>query len=576
MGLVVIAAAVWAFFALTNQDGSSKRSNLSNEVTADARETTNTAVAPEFDFSEIRNKETRFARRLAIYNLVDEADETTLEQLFDQSTQMPAGFFRREFERAIVRKWATISPPNILKHLEGIVIFRYRDLLPIVFEEWARSDLDEALSYASQFGPASRQIVFESIRDSLEENDVSVLMEIAQNLQIEYYATQRIFNELANSEIGDPSSSWARFIDEHRNRLSLYNHYRRHYAIEIAKALVEEKGVDALYEVSASLSNVNDRMTVLPTIVPQVAKHDPQAALEFALTEERDLRGMTRGVVYVWVDSDPKAALAAVSAIEDVDRRVRLQRNVFDRWSVKDPVSLLQELSNLPEESRQLAEKTVQVALRNHSPEQKVKWLKEIEHPDIRANVASQIAVSLAKQDVSVALSWIDSESSLDSIKARLIHDIVREIAPTDPQLALDTALEYSVPVDSVGPEAEIIGVIARYDLDAAIKMLPVARNEATKLAGLLSIGSHLVGRTHDSHDRAIELADELSSDEDKNRYLSLLMFDFEYEDLYSMIDQFPTSELREQAANLLLDNDKQNLSATQIEKLQAYQTKSK
>ena len=570
----MIVLAYWMFLARTNQDIDSQGSMFSDQVEEDTDKAENISGYEVFNFADIRAKESLFTRRLAMYDLVDKADEEMLEQLFDRATQMPTGAFRREIEKAVVRKWATVSPQNVLKHIEGVVMLRYRELLSLVFKEWVRLDLDEAISHAIRFGSVTRQIIFDCIRDSLRDMDVNDLMSIAQKLDIEFYARQKIFQELAESEIDDPMEVWTQFVAENRNRFQLLNQYKRNYLMAVARA-IGDRGVDALYEASALLTNINDRMIVLPTIVYQVAQNDPQAALNFALAEVRDMTGMTWGVVSVWADSDPRAALTAVSEIEDLDLRIRLQRTVFDRWSAKDAISVLKELNNLPEGSRQLAEEIARVAVAEHSPEQATKWLQDIEDPNLRANVASQIAISWAKRNAAAALNWIESEHSLESIKDSLVRDVVRAVTLTDPQWALDTALEHSVPTDAIGLEAEILAEIARRDPDTALKLLPVARNEATKLAGLLSIGSHLVGRTHDSHDRAIELAEELSSDEDKNRYLSLLMFDFEYEDLYSMIDQFPTSDLREQAANLLLDNDKQNLSASQIEKLQTYQKKS-
>lgn len=572
-GFLVITSILWAFFTVTDRDNNVLQSIFPNQVVADTNDTTSNVNAT-FDLSDIRNKKTRFARKLAIFNLVDGADEKTLGQLFDQSTQMPSGSFRSEIERAIVRKWATVSPTNVLTHIEGIVMLRYRDLLPFVFYEWARYDLDEAVAYATRFGPATRQIVFDSIRDSLPDIDVSELTEIAQELNLDYYAIQEIYKDLAASEIKDPLEAWTQFFDEHQNRLSIHRRYRRDYILEIAKA-IGDMGVDAIYEAIALVPNVNDRLIVIPPMVYQVLEHDPQGALEFALAEETDIISLTWEVVTLWADFDPNAALTAVSAIEDLNRRVDLQSSVLDHWSENDPISLLKEINNLPESSRQIAEEKAWLAVAKRSPEQATSWLQEIEDLKMQASVASQIVTSWAKRDATAALNWINSERFLEPIKDTLFRNIVRSVTLTNTQWALDTALEYSVPTDTVGPEAEILAVIARYDPDAALKILPVARNEATKIAGLLSIGSHLVGASHDSHDRAIKLADELSSDEDKNRYLSILIFDFEYEDLYSMIDQFPTSDLREQAANLILDNDKQNLSATQIEKLQAYQTKS-
>ena len=142
------------------------------------------------------------------------------------------------------------------------------------------------------------------------------------------------------------------------------------------------------------------------------------------------MTGMTWGVVWVWADSDPIAALTAVTAIEDFSRRDKLQRTVLDRWSAKDPISLLQETSNFPDSLRQLAEEKARVAMAERAPEQASKWLQEIEDPNIRAQVAAQIARNWAKHDATEVLEWIQSDRTLESMRDSLVRDVVREITP--------------------------------------------------------------------------------------------------------------------------------------------------
>ena len=569
--IVVVASVVWTRFTFKDLKHSALYANSSEQVTADSSESENRGAA-EFDFSEIKNKETLFERRLALFTLIDEAEEKTLGELFDQSMLMASSSFQRELSSTIVRKWASVSPQAILTHMEGITLLRYRDLLPLVFEEWARSDLDEAVSYAKKFGPDTRKIVFNCIREFLEGAEVNEVMEIAQKLNIEYYATHQMFRELARSEIDDPVAALAQFLDENRNRFRVLRDHKSNYLRAIADA-IGALGADALYEASAMLTNANDRVSVIPRIVHRVAQHDPQGALEFVLADTQTITDMAWGVVLTWAKSDPSAALAAVSDIKNHTRRAYLVGTVLDQWSKDDPFSLLQELHDFPENTRQLAEEKARVAVAEHSPQEATEWLLEIEDLNKRASVASQMVKSWAKSDATAVLEWIQSDGDLASMRDRLVRDVVREVTMIDPQWAIDTALEYSVPDDAIGPEADFISVIAQYDPDTALKILPVARNETTKLAGLMSIGTHLTRRTGDSYERAIELADQLSSEEDRHRYLSALMYQWEYKDLYNQIDHFPTSALKEQAASLILKNDKQNLSSDQIEKLESYLT---
>ncbi len=549
-GLLLSALLVGGFLVFSDRNGGALDPIEEIQANADTSKGTDSISNDEFDLSEINGKETLFARRLALYNLVDESDENTLDRLFSQTRHMPQGTLRRETEAAVVRKWASINPKNVLASMEGMLGLRHRDLLPIVFEEWARSDLDAAISYASQYGPANRTIVFDSIRASRTDIDDTKAMEIAGRLNLDFYASQQMYVRLSQSPIVDPEESWNQFMQEHRNKLRSLRWFKTDYLKSIARALADSGGVDALHRVSESLTNANDRLIAIPPIVYALVKSDPQGALDFALDQQRDETGLIWSVASIWADADPKSALSAVSDIEEFQQRVYLQEAVIDRWCRTDPFALMKELSNLPENSRQLAEEKARIAVGERSPQEATKSLLEIEDSSLRAKVAAQIARSWAKRDLDAALDWVHSEESLEPMRDQVVGEMLREVTQTNPQLALDTALEQSVPKDAIGPEAEVISVLARYSPDAAVQLLPVARNEATRVASLLAIGSQLIGwGTEESHEKAIKLADQLDSDDARHEYLSVLMFRWDYEDLYNRLHQFPSLELKEQAA---------------------------
>lgn len=572
--LLLIALLVGGFLAFSDRNGGAIDPSEETQANADTGDSNNISL-DEFDLSQINSKETLFARRLALYNLVDSSDENTLSRLLGQTRHMPPGTLRRETEDAVVRKWASINPENVLTSMESMLSLRHRDLLPIVFEEWSRSDLKAAISYASQFGPANRKIVFDSIRASRTDIDDTKAMEIAGRLNLDFYASQQMFVRLSQSPIADPEESWNQFMQEHQNRLRGLRWFKNDYLRSIARALADSGGVDALHRVSESLTNANDRLIAIPPIVYALVKSDPQGALDFALSQQRDETSLTWSVASIWADADPKSALSAVSNIEEFQQRVYLQEAVIDRWCRTDPFALMKDLSNLPESSRQLAEEKARIAVAERSPQEATKTLLEIEDSSLRAKVAAQIASSWAKRDFDAALDWVHTEASLEPIRDQVVGEMLRVVTRTNPQLALDTALEQSVPKDAIGPEAAVISVVARYSPDAAIELLPVARNEATRVASLLAIGSQLIGwGTDESQDKAIQLVDQLNSDDARHEYLSVLMFRWDLEDLYDRLSQLPTLELQEQAASYILSNDRENLTVTQIRELESLVSK--
>lgn len=157
-----------------------------------------------------------------------------------------------------------------------------------------------------------------------------------------------------------------------------------------------------------------------------------------------------------------------------------------------------------------------------------------------------------------------DVISNLDSsrLRASLQETLFTAWAKYDPELALQTALNQPLYKSQFGFERGleeiVIAVVAKYDLDKAIAMLPQIRSgDARLLKAYRSIGRELV--SNGEYDRALTLGQDLSEDLN-DKYLNDLLGTWAQQNPDTLFDALDTNiwtpKTKEKAAaNLLVHN---------------------
>lgn len=530
-----------------------------------------------FDLRQLRKLDSRFLRQYALYALTASADEETLRELFRQSSEIDPSSLKHQIEETLIRKWATISPRNALSQIQGIPEVRHIELVRIVYSEWCQSGADAAIEYAQQnLDLPARQAVGEAIVQSRRDLARKELLAIAQELEIASYMAEILDTEMIENPILDAESAWETFMEEHRNSLTFLIGDQAELLEKIADTYVEQHGLDALDAIDKSTPNYDDKNVILPKILRRIARVDPEAALEFALGQTRDRRRMVSLVVGEWARSDPQAALdhlANAAYSNRADYTAIALRGWIDS---EGPLTVLTGMNRLPQDMRDRAESMAISTFARTSPEQSVVWMRKIADPTRKERIAQSIATTWAQKDPAAALDWVLSDPEVEDLRDQLLSTTLRESARTDRALALETALSLSRKDSNVGFEAEVIRTVARRDIDGALELLPRSRDEETKLAGMHYIGAQLIrhyGRMEDGADRALELAEELESEESRTQYLESLLpvwGSVNPRGLYNRIDQLPSQEIKSSAAKALMESDRENLSSEQVKTLES------
>ena len=526
-----------------------------------------------FDLQQLLSLNSRFLRQYALYALTAEADEETLQELLRRSNEIESSRLRHQIEATVIRKWATISPKNALVQIQGVPEVRFLDLVRTVFREWCIADADAAIEYAQQnMDLASRQAVGEAILQSRRDLSRSQMLAIAQKLEIESHIVKMIDKELIEAPVLDAESAWETFIEEHRNSLVFLIGDQAELLEKIADSYVEQHGLEAFDAINKTIPNFDDKDVMLSKVLRRIAREDPAAAFEIALSQpRREELGLITVAVAEWARIDPLAALDRISNVAADGDRVSYQGIVLRSWiSSEGSLAVLRKLERIPSDIRELAEGLAISASARTSPEQSIVWMQKIEDPTRKARITKSIAATWARNDPEAALEWVLSDPSVEDLRDQVASTALRELARSNRELALTRALSLTRKDSDVGFEADVIRTVARRDIEGALTLLPHARNEETKLAGLHFIGASLM-RIYDVEgaDRAVKLADELGSDELRTQYFESLLPIWVFvnpRDLYNRIDQFPLEELKASAAILLLERDKENLSSEQVD----------
>lgn len=584
VGLVLATTIAIASYSLLETSNSRQESSYdiavqpvvtASTVNHDDDAISNSKQDESVELHQLAKFKKRSNRSLALYSMLEPMDSSSLRNLWQESNELTTRSLKDDVEIAIVQKLATLEPRDVLTEIASYPTVRYHEFLEVVYEEWSRSDLETAVTFAQKLDVAAREVVLRCIMNSREDLSAEVLLNTARQLTLAHKAKRQITKLQIEQPITDPLDSWNTFVGDHQHSFWRMDSDQRTLLDNITEALVDELGPDAFDLVDHALTDVRDKTVALSFVAEQIAKNDPKLAFELMLTHP-SRRNEIWVIALTWANTDPEAVLDAAVKIKRGRTQNQLIAAIVDQWTSDDPETLLQRLDSLPEKSRIYAERRAWNAFASKSPAQASKHLGQVRDATTKERVAESIATNWAKSDVEATLAWIKSNQELNHIQDRLTSTALRQFADLHPNKAFELALAQPLFDSGIGPEADVVGILARHNVDASIKLLNESRNVETRLAGMISVGSTLVVN-RGNPDRAMELAKSALSEETRDEYFRTLIRYWTLmkpETIYPRIEQFPTAELRSTVASYLIQRDKENYSTDELEFLHTHLSK--
>ncbi|MXZ56590.1 MAG: hypothetical protein F4227_02045 [Gammaproteobacteria bacterium] len=273
----------------------------------------------------------------------------------------------------------------------------------------------------------------------------------------------------------DPRGAWKAILEDSRVETLQYDTLKT-----ILELWVDSDGFDVVFEAMDSISQIYIPWDFLNPILVPIAREDPQYALELIDEFSEEVRRTaTFTVVHAWADTDPLAALKAVTELDNYPASVidNLLTNVGWNLLRESPYEAVEHLPQYL--SRNSRKYILQSAMRRivwDSPQDATKLINEIAHGV--EDLGGELALASAREDASAALDWIDAQE--ETLQPMLLLDAIPALVEIDPDLALSTALNQQVPDDQLGLEYEVIRTLAQSDLarDCNATSGPRRRNE--------------------------------------------------------------------------------------------------
>lgn len=502
LGMIVMFAISWGInltggsaFQDSDQRFVAQSTSSLDEQDSGSQRTTN--------LNALSSNENSFYRSIALYRMLANAGQNKLLELWQQSKVVERNSYREEIQVAIIRKLSEIAPTVALDRALESSSLQRAPLLFTVFQEWSQSDLDGAITEANKLNRSNRRIAIGAIlqyRDDLSDQE---RQEIANRLEATDELSKVLSEETVSKSIDDPSRAWDYVVNDDLNDAS---------QVDLLTTILEEwysrDGFEVLSNVLRSFSDPNDRDVLFDVIAP-VIESSPRQALNYArgvTKEERKLLG--DAIFLTWIQSDPVAALSAVSSFdENPTSRRTLQREMVYQWARSDPDGILEEIELLPNSLKLYAIETAIARTTYKSPQKAILQMKEMEgFLGNNSQILARIVVEWSEYDPRAATDWIVSNiEGTHPERHSLLAQALRRLSLVDPQHALEVALNQPVDRDGRGLELEVVRALSLSgNSNDAIKMIDSVRGSA-KVMALVAIGNGLVQEEapHDALDLA-------------------------------------------------------------------------
>lgn len=521
---------------------------------------------------------TYFEQELELRKVTGEADWKTLLEILSQSEEIESKRLRNFVQEVAVQGLANINPTMAMERIydvaprppepdptwdartlawwreEYLIPGRAEELIRIVYQEWALADLEQALEHAKTLGELQVQAALNGIVDSRDDLTREELIEISSQLNIENSGSDFIAAEMAREAITDPDAAWQTFLESNKENLAVQvrGDGQTQLLQSIARELLDKHGIDVIYTIDQQLPDDDRaRSWILIRFINQARMIDPQGAIQIATSLKPDrFRSIYASPMIGWADSDPLAALDAALVHEDDAIRNDLLGGIHlspRTWD--DPQSLIDHIAAYPKERTTSTFNRAVSTLARQSPEIAATHISNVlEHRD-KLRIATEIVQEWAPRDIVSTLAWVSESPDLLDMREPLMETVLEELVYTDPQLALQTALEQPIGANNIGSESAVIQAIASFDLESAVSMLARTRNEQTKFETAFGLGTVMLEST--DSDGVFELGTQLSVPR-RNTLFKSLLSTWTYNDpygLYENIDRFDSDELRSNAA---------------------------
>ena len=414
--------------------------------------------------------ETDFDQTVALYTLLERADEAVVVDLVQQTDSISPPSQRAAALSIIFSRYAHIDPYRALKHAKNLEEHLYVRMLPSIFHSWSRTNLEEALSAAETLEgnlPLSAGYIILTSRDDLEPNRQS---EIGARFNLQRELAE--FNRQAwlRDHLQDPRKAWQEYLRSTDPKLHTPNTRGA-----IARAWITKEGLDVLSEIITTLPDEKEQRSLVSSLLSWLVRTDPEGTLGHIsnLANFKDVSDLKY---------DPESAFAALQP-EVIQRKQRLSDRLLYQWARRDSRELLEKANRMQSHLQDKAQKMALVQMARSSPHEAIARLGDLPELQERDDVAGEVARSWSESAPHSALQWyLSLDMANDSAFRSRARQLTMRLTERDPDLAIKVATQTPGNLGSA-MVSSVFNALAYNDARVSLRYLPRLSDEHKKVA---------------------------------------------------------------------------------------------
>ncbi len=498
---------------------------------------------------EIVEIESEYLRMVTFRQMLADLDEQGALDLLGQTEAVRYPNLRLRLQREIIRKLAAIDPVLTLTYARDIEERSRLHFIEVVFEEWSRANLNDALVHARTFDEAERLTVLKTISRARDDLSSSSLSEIARDLGYGGMATRVKQDMIVSSARITPKDSWNQLLeDPWRDYSQIWS------LVGVADAWMNAEGPDVLFQIAEQLPNHLTRTEVIRNLLDNMSAEDAPGAFDYAraLYEQTD-GSIFHTTVFRWAANDPHSALQAVSSLDSEALRMEMLETIATRWAQANPEELLRNIESFPKTAQSRGRSLAIGEIAKTSPQDAIATLSLIPSNEVE-NSAKHLVYWWSLRSENEAIDWIQNDPIVRDYQKSLIRVVLNELVLKDPEAAMQFALDQPMDSSRRNLEYRLINALVRDNrIDESLSLLPRMREGNSQFEAFVRVGINLI--VNKDVDRALGLAESLSTSQHK-AYRERLVNAWAYNDaqgLFNWLDNFPDQETKRLAANALV-----------------------
>ena len=504
LGAVIVMS--WHAMAPTEYDREDQANRPGPEQTLPEPPTSEPAEPTPPSLAEVAALGDDSKRNKALYELIAGLGQARVENLLDQTLDLPPSLHRHDIARILYVRLASIDPAAALLHLLGSRRQQH-SLLTAVFRAWAHTDLDEAVRRAATLDAYQKVVVARTLFDM--DMPAWQRQDIAERLD----ATTSLAQVLAREELasGTPEQAWA-------NAVAHAPGPQRQQQLSIAIQAWATKDPEAALRAASGIGG-DGSLHLSARVVAEWVKADRPAALNWLSRQDpsRRTRSLARTMARRLAEDGIADALEALEHIPGWARQDARQ-TILTRWLTVDPVAAITWIGSLSLADQETLSSTVAHEYSNRDPRGAFNWAMTAD-PRIRERLLRSVLIFI--DDATVAEQLF---RSIDDpvLRGNLAHALFLAHGAGEPVDALRWAATFQADVhDQLS--SHIFRNWAKTDPDAAVREVLRQRNPAVRDRAATHVISGLLDAFNAADaERLFQAMDSIEAREEAARELYL------------------------------------------------------